>query len=55
MDGVTSSFEGESTLSGGLADYAKKAMPVDRIAELRLISRAAYHMRGSRALLNFPL
>uniref|UniRef100_A0A0D9XX48 BZIP domain-containing protein n=1 Tax=Leersia perrieri TaxID=77586 RepID=A0A0D9XX48_9ORYZ len=37
MDGVSSPFEGESALSGGLPDYAKKAMPVERIAELALI------------------
>jgi hypothetical protein len=35
MDGATS--EGESALSGGLPDYAKKAMPAERIAELALI------------------
>lgn len=37
MDGSTSPFEGESALSGGLPDYAKKAMPAERIAELALI------------------
>ncbi|KAL6642302.1 hypothetical protein ACP70R_020483 [Stipagrostis hirtigluma subsp. patula] len=37
MDGVTSPFEGESALSSGLPDYAKKAMPAERIAELALI------------------
>ncbi|KAG8093649.1 hypothetical protein GUJ93_ZPchr0012g20681 [Zizania palustris] len=37
MDGVNSPFEGESALSGGLPDYAKKAMPAERIAELALI------------------
>ncbi|XP_066356312.1 transcription factor VIP1-like isoform X2 [Miscanthus floridulus] len=37
MDGATSPFEGESALSGGLPDYAKKAMPAERIAELALI------------------
>ncbi|KAL5223609.1 hypothetical protein ABZP36_010248 [Zizania latifolia] len=37
MDGVNSPFEGESALSGGLPDYAKKAMPPERIAELALI------------------
>jgi hypothetical protein len=37
MDGVSSPFEGESALSGGLLDYAKKAMPADRVAELALI------------------
>uniref|UniRef100_M8BRQ5 Putative transcription factor PosF21 n=1 Tax=Aegilops tauschii TaxID=37682 RepID=M8BRQ5_AEGTA len=36
MDGVNSPFEGESALSGGL-DYAKKAMPAERIAELALL------------------
>ncbi|KAG8088968.1 hypothetical protein GUJ93_ZPchr0011g28616 [Zizania palustris] len=33
MDGASSSFEGESALS----DYAKKAMPADRLAELALL------------------
>ncbi|KAF8657879.1 hypothetical protein HU200_059689 [Digitaria exilis] len=37
MDGATSPFEGESALSTGLPDYAKKAMPAERIAELALI------------------
>jgi hypothetical protein len=37
MDGATSPFEGESALSSGLPDYAKKAMPAERIAELALI------------------
>ncbi|WVZ88475.1 hypothetical protein U9M48_034992 [Paspalum notatum var. saurae] len=37
MDGATSPFEGESALSAGLPDYAKKAMPAERIAELALI------------------
>ncbi|KAF0889238.1 hypothetical protein E2562_022489 [Oryza meyeriana var. granulata] len=37
MDGVNSPFEGESALSSGLPDYAKKAMPAERIAELALI------------------
>lgn len=37
MDGVNSPFEGESALSGGLPDYAKKAMPAERIAELALL------------------
>ncbi|GJN13721.1 hypothetical protein PR202_gb00459 [Eleusine coracana subsp. coracana] len=37
MDGVSSPFEGESALSSGLPDYAKKAMPAERIAELALI------------------
>ncbi|AQK39435.1 Transcription factor VIP1 [Zea mays] len=37
MDGDTSPFEGESALSSGLPDYAKKAMPAERIAELALI------------------
>jgi len=37
MDGSTSPFEGESALSSGLPDYAKKAMPAERIAELALI------------------
>jgi len=35
--GSSSSFEGESALSTGLPDYAKKAMPAERIAELALI------------------
>jgi uncharacterized protein YcbK (DUF882 family) len=37
MDGASSPFEGESALSSGLPDYAKKAMPAERIAELALI------------------
>ncbi|CAN6344488.1 unnamed protein product [Urochloa humidicola] len=37
MDGASSPFEGESALSAGLPDYAKKAMPAERIAELALI------------------
>jgi len=37
MDGASSPFEGESALSTGLPDYAKKAMPAERIAELALI------------------
>ncbi|KAE8781488.1 Transcription factor VIP1 [Hordeum vulgare] len=37
MDGVNSPFEGESALSGGPLDYAKKAMPAERIAELALL------------------
>lgn len=37
MDGVNSPFEGESVLSGGPLDYAKKAMPAERIAELALL------------------
>lgn len=37
MDGAGSPFEGESALSTGLPDYAKKAMPAERIAELALI------------------
>ncbi|XP_039798466.1 transcription factor VIP1-like [Panicum virgatum] len=37
MDGASSSFEGESALSTGLPDYAKKAMPAERIAELALL------------------
>jgi transcription factor VIP1 len=36
MDGVNSPFEGESALLGP-PDYAKKAMPAERIAELALI------------------
>ena len=37
MDGASSPSEGESALSGGLPDYAKKAIPAERLAELALL------------------
>lgn len=37
MDGPSSPFEGESALSGVLPDYAKKAVPAERLAELALL------------------
>ncbi|GJN06924.1 hypothetical protein PR202_ga24701 [Eleusine coracana subsp. coracana] len=37
VDGPSSPFEGESALSGVLPDYAKKAVPAERLAELALL------------------
>ncbi|KAE8784967.1 hypothetical protein D1007_41399 [Hordeum vulgare] len=37
MDGASSPSDGESALSGGLPDYAKKAIPAERLAELALL------------------
>jgi hypothetical protein len=37
MDGATSSFEGESAPPGVLPDYAKKAVPAEKLAELALL------------------
>ncbi|CAM0874576.1 unnamed protein product [Alopecurus aequalis] len=37
MDGASSPSEGESALSAGLPDYAKKAIPAERLAELALL------------------
>ncbi|XP_062197456.1 transcription factor VIP1-like [Phragmites australis] len=37
MDGATSPFEGESAPSGLLLDYAKKAVPAEKLAELALL------------------
>jgi transcription factor VIP1 len=37
MDSSSSPFEGESALSGVLPDYAKKAVPAERLAELALL------------------
>ncbi|CAO2143360.1 unnamed protein product [Urochloa humidicola] len=38
MDGATSSFEGESAPPGGvIPDYAKKAVPAEKLAELALL------------------
>uniref|UniRef100_C0PBN0 BZIP transcription factor n=1 Tax=Zea mays TaxID=4577 RepID=C0PBN0_MAIZE len=37
MDGATSPFEGESAPTSVLPDYAKKAVPDDRLAELALL------------------
>lgn len=51
MDGVSSPFEGESALSSGLPDYAKKAMPAERIAELALIDPKRAKRWGNICLL----
>ncbi|PUZ43738.1 hypothetical protein GQ55_8G032000 [Panicum hallii var. hallii] len=37
MDGATSPFEGESAPPGVLPDYAKKAVPAEKLAELALL------------------
>jgi transcription factor VIP1 len=37
MDGPTSPLEGEFVLLGVLPDYAKKAVPAERLAELTLL------------------
>ena len=37
MDGATSPFEGESAPPGALPDYAKKAVPAEKLAELALL------------------
>ncbi|XP_051180006.1 transcription factor VIP1 [Lolium perenne] len=37
MDGASSPSEGESAFSAGLPDYAKKAIPAERLAELALL------------------
>jgi len=51
MDGASSPFEGESALSTGLPDYAKKAMPAERIAELALIDPKRAKRLGNFGLL----
>jgi hypothetical protein len=51
MDGASSPFEGESALSSGLPDYAKKAMPAERIAELALIDPKRAKRLGKFGLL----
>jgi transcription factor VIP1 len=46
MDSSSSPFEGESALSGVLPDYAKKAVPAERLAELALLDPKRAQMSG---------